>query len=177
MLGMAKSPPLEVARPEDERNSIIGKNWRYHRRQQKAFPWLPREVSYTEPRGVSSLRNVRRYWLTVSSTSYDKASGCARTEELYAEAARHGRIETVRKRLADIGVPFFQRVVYRRLKKWIPKREVKVGFEREEVAEKSRNRITTVGRSLEYRGKQRRAYLTGEWVLSYARKRRKRKSS
>jgi hypothetical protein len=39
--------------------------------------------------------------------------------------------------------------------------EVKVGFEREEVAEKSRNRITVVGRRMEYRGKQRRAYRQG----------------
>jgi hypothetical protein len=123
------------------------------------------------------LRIDRRYRGTLSSIWYDEESGCARTEELYLDAARYGRIETVRKHLVDIGVPFFQRVVYRRLTKWVPKREVKVGFEREEVAEKSRNRITVVGRSMEYRGKQRRAYATGEWVLSYARRRRKRKPS
>jgi hypothetical protein len=122
------------------------------------------------------MRISRIYPMTISSIWYDEESGCARTEELYLDAARYGRIETVRKHLADIGVPFFQRVVYRRLKKWIPKHEVKVGFELHEFAEKSRNRITVVGRSMEYRGKQRRAYATGEWVLSYAR-RRKRKPS
>jgi len=113
--------------------------------------------------------------MTISSTWYDKISRGVKEYELHFTVARPGKIRNVRRALAKRGVPYFQGLIYRRIKKWIPKSRIKVRFEREEAAEKSESRIRVEGRSMLYRGKRWKAYPLGHWELSYVKKRRRKR--
>jgi hypothetical protein len=117
------------------------------------------------------------YLMTIASTWYDKRVKAAREYELHFAVARRGNRRTVRRHLPKKGVPFLQRLIYRRLKIWIPRRRIKIGSEQEEVAEKAESKIRVEGRSMLYRGKRWWAYPLGRWELTYAKRRRKRKSS
>jgi hypothetical protein len=110
--------------------------------------------------------------MTIFTTWYDKTTSGAQEYELHFTVARHGRIRTVRRTLMERGIPYFQGLLYRRLKKWIPNRKVKVRFEREQPALTSESKIRLEGRSMLFRGKRWWAYPFGRWVLSYARKKR-----
>ncbi|GEM_PF-1888110 len=121
------------------------------------------------------MRKVRTYRMTVASTWYDKISRGVKEYELHFTIARPGKIRNVRRKLAERGVPYFQRLVYRRIKKWIPKRKIRVSFEREEPAKKSESKIRIEGRSMLYRGKRWRAYPLGRWELSYSKRRRRKR--
>ena len=121
------------------------------------------------------MRLVLLYLMTIASTWYDKRVKAAREYELHFAAARRGNRRTVRRHLARRGTEYFQRLIYRRIRKWIPARNIKIGFEREEIADRSETRIRVDGRSMVYRGKRWWAYPLGRWELTYAR--RKRKSS
>jgi hypothetical protein len=112
--------------------------------------------------------------MTVSNTWYDKEAGGAKEYELHFTVARRGSIKTVRRRLARRGVPYFQNYVYGRVKKWIPRKNVKVRFEREEPAAKSEGKISIEGRNMLFRGRRWWAYPLGKLQLSYAKRRRKR---
>jgi len=119
--------------------------------------------------------SARVYRMTIFTTWYDKMASGAREYELHFMIARRGRIRTVRRTLMERGVPYFQGLLYRRLKKWIPKRKVKVRFEREQPALRSESKIRLEGRSMLFRGKRWWAYPFGRWELDYARKKRRKR--
>jgi len=134
-----------------------------------------RRVRKQKRRQTRRPMRVLLYQMTISSAWYDSRERKAKEFELHYKVARHGRITTVRRHLADRGVPHFQRTVYRLSGRWIPKRKVRVRFEREQPALRSQATITVEARRMEYRGKQWKAYVLPTRTLSYARKRRRRK--
>lgn len=123
------------------------------------------------------MRIPHLYRLTVFSKWYDEPSRCAREYEMHFKAVRAGKVQTVRRHMAKRGVTHFQQAIYRRFRRWIPKRQIRGRFEREEVAEKSEPVMTIETRSMQYRGRDWKAFPFPSRVLSYAKKRRKRKHS
>lgn len=63
--------------------------------------------------------------------------------------------------------------IYRMFKRWIPKRRVRVAFEREEPAMKAESLIQIEVRRMEGRGKRWKAFKMPSRVLSYVKKKRK----
>lgn len=74
---------------------------------------------------------VRMYRMTISSIWYNRKAGAAQGLEIHYKVARRGSIRSMRLKLAKRCVPNFQQHFYRHFKWWIPKRRVKVYFERE----------------------------------------------
>jgi hypothetical protein len=120
---------------------------------------------------------ARAYRMTIASTWYDKAARAQREYEAHFSVARRGRIRAIRRRLAKRGRPYFQRLIYRRFRKWIPKNRLRISFEREEAATKVQRNIGIELRAMQYRGRQWIATPFPSKVLRYAKKRRKRRSS
>jgi hypothetical protein len=116
---------------------------------------------------------IRTYRMTVATRWYDQVAGKARIYEGHFKAARTGSIHTVRRNLADKGVPFFQRTIWKRYRKWIPKSSIRVGFEREQPALKASPEVQIEFRDLEFRGKQYSAYARPSSRMRYVRRRRK----
>jgi hypothetical protein len=110
--------------------------------------------------------------MTVASKWYDEPSRCAREYEMHFKAARTGKVRAVRRHLAKRGIPYFQRMIYRRFKRWIPKRQIRASFEREEVAMRTECVMTIETRSMQYRGRDWKAFPYPSRVLSYAKKKR-----
>jgi hypothetical protein len=128
-----------------------------------------------DPEEAMNTMSARVYRMAVFTSWYDKTASGAREYELHFIAVRHGSIRTIRRALAKRGVPYLQGLLYRRLKKWIPKRKVKVRFEREQPALRSESKISVEGRSMLFRGKRWRAYPLGRWDLNYAKKKRRKR--
>jgi len=116
---------------------------------------------------------VRTYRMTISSTWYDANAERVREYEMHFKAARRGRIRTVRRYLARRGVPYFQLTVYRLYGRWIPKRKVKVAFEREQPAKKTERLIKIEARRMEGKGRRWEAYPLPSKVLRFVKKKRK----
>ena len=123
------------------------------------------------------MKVVHIYRMTVASKWYDKPSRCAREYELHFKVARPGGIRNVRRHLAKRGIPYFQRTIYRRFRKWIPKRQIRGKFEREDLADRRESVIAIEMRSMQYRGREWKPSRFPARVLTYAKKRRKRKHS
>lgn len=123
------------------------------------------------------MKIVHLYRMTVASKWYDEPSSCEREYEMHFKAARRGKVRTIRRHLAMRGVPYFQRMIYRRFKRWIPKRHIRSRFEREEMEERGEPVIVIETRSMQYRGRDWKAFPFPSKVLTYAKKRRKRKHS
>ncbi len=120
---------------------------------------------------------IRLYRMTIASTWYDKRAGAAREFEMHFKVARRGKIRNVRHSLARRGVPYFQRSIYRQFRRWIPKRKIRISFEREEAATAAEGNIAINIRGMRYRGKQWKAMPLPSRVLPYAKKKGKRKSA
>jgi hypothetical protein len=118
---------------------------------------------------------VRTYRMTVASSWYDKKEGCQREYEMHFKATRTGRLRNIRRYLAKRGVPYFQQTIYRMYRRWIPKRTIRVAFEREQPALKSDRLIQIEFRGMQYRGKRWKAIPLPTRVLSYVKKKRKRR--
>jgi hypothetical protein len=118
-------------------------------------------------------RPLRAYRATVSSVWYDAKTKCAREYEQHFRVARRGKIRNVRQHLAKRGVPYFQRTIYRLYKRWIPRRKIKIQFEKEQRATRVEPTITIESRSMTYKGKQWKAIPLPSRTISYAKRRRK----
>jgi len=124
--------------------------------------------------------SVRLYRMTIASNWYDDRMRFAREFEMHFKAVRRGELRSIRRALARKGVQYFQRAVYRKHGKWIPKRKIRVSFEREEKARKAQRDMSVDGRTMRYLGKHHRATALPSRVISYGKKRRrsaKRKSA
>jgi len=120
---------------------------------------------------------IRTYRMTVATVWYDRTVRAQREYEAHFSVARRGRIRTIRRRLAKRGAPYFQRLVYRWFRRWIPKSRLRISFEREEPARKAQREITIELRGMQYRGRKWQATPLPSKVLRYAKRRRKRRSS
>jgi hypothetical protein len=123
------------------------------------------------------MRLARTYRMTIATKWYDDRSRCAREHEGHFKVSRCGKIRTVRRHLAKRVAPYFQQLIYRRFRKWIPKRQLRINFEREELATEAERNMTIQLRGMQYRGREWKATPFPLKVLSYAKRRRKRKSS
>jgi hypothetical protein len=115
--------------------------------------------------------------MTIASAWYDKQSEVQREFEMHFKIARAGKIRYVRRTLARRGIPYFQQAIYRRHRRWIRKDRIRVSFEREEPTMKSERKIVITARGMQYRGRQWRASPLPNRVITYAKKKRKGKSS
>ena len=111
--------------------------------------------------------------MTIASRWYDEAAGKARLYEGHFKVARQGTIHTVRTKLAEKGVPFFQRTIWTRYHRWIPKSQIRIGYEREESAVKASPEVEVQFRDMEFRGKRYSAYPRPSSKMRYVRRRRK----
>ena len=120
------------------------------------------------------MTRARLYKMTICSayTWYDKAEEGARSFDLHFTVARRGKTRTVRRTLAKRGIPYAQQLIYRKMKKWIPRRGLKVKFEREQPALRGESKIRIIGQSMIFRGRRWSAKTIGEWKLSYTKKKR-----
>ena len=120
---------------------------------------------------------VRIYRMTIASTWYDKEAEHVREYEMHYKVARRGRISSIRRHLAKRCVPHFQQNIYRLFKRWIPKRKIRVSFEREQptVLDKSERLVQIEVRRMEGRGHRWKAFPLPSRVLTYVKKKRKRK--
>jgi len=109
--------------------------------------------------------------MTISSHWYDKLEECAREIEAHFKTARSGKIRNVRRYLAKRGVEFFQKHVYEKTGKLIPKGKIRVAFEREEPAKKAEKKIRIEIRRMRYRGREWKATALASKVIPYAKKR------
>jgi len=116
----------------------------------------------------------RLYRMTVATQWYDKLAEKERWFEAHFKVARYGSIHTVRRKLAQRGVPFFQRTIQRSHGIWIPKHKIRISFEREEPATKIESKMQIEMRQMEFRGRQREASRMPSRVFGYAKRRRRR---
>jgi hypothetical protein len=113
--------------------------------------------------------------MTIATFWYDKPTHQLIEYEDHFKIARRGKLRTVRTRLAKLGVKHFQRWLRRYAKISIPKRKLKVAFEREVYA-KVQQQKASVRRFVMHRVK-------GRWTskelspgtMSYVRRRRRKK--
>jgi hypothetical protein len=99
---------------------------------------------------------VRRYRWTVSSVFYDKRSECKREIETHYSVAVSGRIRDNRRKLGLRGARYHQYLIYAKFGRPLPRGDIKVRFERENVvpASKLDSKISVEGRSMQYKGPQ-----------------------
>jgi len=80
-------------------------------------------------------RPIRLYRMTIATYHYDKRTHQLTEYEAHFKVARRGRdVARIRRRLAELGAGYFQRWLHRRYKVWIPKRKLRIAFERERHA-------------------------------------------
>ena len=112
--------------------------------------------------------------MTIATFHYDKPTHQLIEYEMHIKIARRSiHVRTVRRRLAKLGAAYFQRWLRRYAKISIPKRKLKVAFEREAHAKKQKGKAS-VRRYVMRRVK-------GRWTskelapgtMSYVRRRRK----
>jgi hypothetical protein len=113
--------------------------------------------------------------MTIARVWYDREAEHVREYEMHYKVAREGNIKKTREYLAKRCVRHFQQNIYRKFKRWIPKRKVRVSFEREQptVLDKSEDLIQIESRRMEIRGKKWKAYPLPSRVLNYVKKKRK----
>jgi hypothetical protein len=110
--------------------------------------------------------------MTIATAWYDARAKRVREYEMHFKVARRGRIRNVRRQLARRGVPYFQKAIYDLYRRWIPKRKIRISFEREEPAPKVERTIAIEARRMEGVGKRWKAYPLPSRKLSYAKRRR-----
>jgi hypothetical protein len=122
------------------------------------------------------MRKIRIYRMTIASAWYDNRAEVQREFEMHFKVARRGQIRTVRRTLARRGIPYFQQSIYRKFGRWIPRRRIRGRNEGEEPGLLVERDIFITGRSMTYRGRDRRATRLPVRVLSYAKRKQKRRS-
>lgn len=96
---------------------------------------------------------VRRYRWTVAVVFYDPRSGCKREIETHYSVARSGSIRENRRRLGRRGARHHQMLLFMRHGKFIPLRNIRVRFVREQPTSKVDRKISVEARSMQYKGK------------------------
>src|SRR3989442_12485985 len=111
---------------------------------------------------------------SASRVWYDESAQRVREFEMHFKVARRESIGSVRLHLERRGVPYFQQNVYRQQRRWIPRRDLRVFFEREELALQPSDTITIQVRGMEGRGKRWEATPFPSRTLPYIKRKRTR---
>lgn len=121
---------------------------------------------------------IRTFKVTACTSWYDAEESAARSYELHFTGARRAcDIRRTRRILARRCGVIFQQSIYRETRKWIPKRRIKIRFERETRATKSDDKIRVEGSIMMFRGRRWWAQPIKPREVSYARKRRRKRRS
>ena len=121
------------------------------------------------------MKIVRTYRMTIASKVwYDESTQRVREFEMHFKVARRGSIGSVRLRLKRRGVRYFQQNVYRQQRRWIPRRDLRVFFEREELTLQPSDTIIIEVRGMEGRGKRWEAFPFPSRTLPYIKRKRMR---
>lgn len=113
---------------------------------------------------------IYTYRMTTSTVWYYMPAHMGQGYEMHFKTARRGKIEDVRRALETEGATYFQETIHSRFGRWIPKRRLRIGFEREEPTTRVQNNITVQARYMEYRGGKWKSTAMPSKVLSYAKK-------
>jgi hypothetical protein len=116
--------------------------------------------------------SIFRFRCTAAVSRYDREAQFQREDEAHFDVSRAGSPRRVRRALARRAAAYLQRDVYRRRRVWIPLRQIRVSFEREELAAAAEKIIKVYTRSMRYRGKQWSATALPTRVIPYSKKRR-----
>lgn len=109
--------------------------------------------------------------MTIAGRGYSRDRGAVQPE-FHFKVARAGDVRRIRRQLADRGVEYFQRSVRSMFGFWIPKKDIRVGFEREIHATKSDPSMTIEILAMSYKGKRHRAERLPSRVIPYAKRHR-----
>jgi len=124
----------------------------------------------TTERRKAAETSINTYRMTTSTVWYYMPAQMEQGYEMHFKTARRGKIEDVRRALESEGVAYFQETIYKRFGQWIPKRRIRIGFEREEPATRLQNSIMVQARYMEYRGDKWKSTTIPSKVVSYAKK-------
>jgi hypothetical protein len=115
--------------------------------------------------------------MTIATFHYDKPTHQLIEYEMHFKIARRGDIGRVRRRLAKRGAAHFQRWLHHTREISIPKRKLKIAFEREAHARPPQERAVSVRRFVMRRVKKRwRAQELPSGTMSYVKRRKRRVS-
>ena len=120
------------------------------------------------------MTTARTFRMTIATKWYDEREECVQEYEIHFKTARLGKIRNVRRYLAKRGVEFFQKHVYEKTGKLIPKGKIRIAFEKEEPARKAEKRIKIEMRKMRYRGRKWKADRLPSKTIPYTKKRPKR---
>jgi hypothetical protein len=96
---------------------------------------------------------VLKAQMTLASEGYDQATERQLIFEADFSAVRRGSIREIRTELANRTIPWFQLQIRRKYGLKIPRRKIRVGFQREEPAPKTQRDIQINLRAIEFRGR------------------------
>ena len=114
---------------------------------------------------------VREFRMTIAGRGYNKGQGAVQSE-FHFKATRSGKIQTIRRQMAERGVEYYQRTVRRMFGFWIPKKYVRIGFERESSATKSLPLMSIEVYAMWFKGRRHQARRLPSRVISYHKRRR-----
>jgi hypothetical protein len=111
---------------------------------------------------------INTYRMTASTIWYYMPAQMGQEYEMHFKTTRRGKIEDVRSELVSEGTAYFQKTICEESGRRIPKKRIRIGFEREEPATKVQNNIMVEARYMEYQdGKWKSAAIPSE-VLTHA---------
>jgi hypothetical protein len=95
---------------------------------------------------------INTYRMTTSALGYYLPAHMQEGYEMHFKTTRRGKIEDVRNTLESEGMAYFQKEIYNEFGRRIPKKRIRIGFEREEPAKRVQNSLVVEARYMEYRG-------------------------
>jgi hypothetical protein len=113
---------------------------------------------------------INTYRMTTSALGYYLPDHMEEGYEMHFMTARRGKIEDVRRTLESEGVAYFQEEIYNKSGRRIPKKRIRIGFEREEPATRVQNNIVVESRYMEYRSGKWESKPVSSKVSGYAKK-------
>jgi hypothetical protein len=143
-----------------------------------AFKTLTTTVTrtLTEPATAGTTQTnetpINTYRMTASTIGkgYYLPAGMEWGYEMHLKTSRSGKIEDIRRVIETEGTEYFQKTMHDEFGRSIPKRRIRVGFEREEPATRVENNVIVRSTYLEYRGGKWESTAMPSKVLRYAKK-------
>lgn len=129
----------------------------------------PQETTETAEASITVETPINTYRMTASTVRYSLPDHMAEGYEMHFKTARQGRIEDVRRALKSEGSSYFQKEIYNKFGR-IPKKRIRIGFEREEPATRVQNNIVVESRYMKYRGGKWESKPVSTKVSKYAKK-------
>jgi hypothetical protein len=127
----------------------------------------------TEPATAGTTQTtINTYRMTASTVGkgYYLPAGMEWGYEMHFKTARRGKIEDMRRALETEGTEHFQKTMHDEFGRTIPKRRIRVGFEREEPTTRVQSTVLVESTYLEYQGGKWESTAMPSKVLRYAKR-------